>query len=112
PRRHTLQHGTPDAVTAGWRWCMLQIGRPPSRRLDDPVRKLRPEHEAAELWLYADEIGPRHTARTLARLPGLRMVVIVLPEGDRIPEHRADADIAIQVLKGAVRIHAGGTLVD
>lgn len=43
-------------------------------------------------------------ARTLVRTDDMRIVVIVLSEGGRLAEHRAQETASIQVLSGQVRL--------
>ena len=45
-----------------------------------------------------------HTARTLVRLPDLRVVLIVMQAGSRIAEHVARETATIQVLSGELRL--------
>ena len=83
-----------------------------SRGLEDPVRKLVLEREAVSMWWHADQVGLRYTATTLAKLPGLRVVLIDLREGEVIPQHRADADISVHVLKGAIALDVEGVTLE
>lgn len=45
-----------------------------------------------------------HTARTLVREPDLRVVLIAMTAGSRIPAHTADATVSIQALTGRLRL--------
>lgn len=45
-----------------------------------------------------------HAARTVVRAQDLRVVLIVMQPGARIPEHTASATAAIQVVAGHVRL--------
>ena len=45
-----------------------------------------------------------HTARTLARTPDLRVVLVVMRTGSRIAEHHTNETAAIHVLSGQVRV--------
>lgn len=72
----------------------------PDRHLDEQVRQLDLAAHAAELLR---EARGGHTARTLARQGPLRVVLIALAKGARIPEHRAAAPITVQALFGKVR---------
>jgi quercetin dioxygenase-like cupin family protein len=58
-----------------------------------------------------------HSARTLLKSDDLRVVLIALAAGHRIPEHKADGRISVHVLSGHVEfrtsertfdLHAGG----
>lgn len=53
-----------------------------------------------------------HTARTLVREPDLRIVLLVLEAGARVPEHRAQATASIHVVSGQVRLRLPDRLVD
>ncbi len=45
-----------------------------------------------------------HTARTLVRLPDLRVVLIVMSAGSRMAEHVALETATVQVLSGKLRL--------
>jgi len=47
-------------------------------------------------------------ARTLIKYDDLRIVLIALKSGDRIPEHKTNGRISVQVLSGHVRLNASG----
>lgn len=47
-------------------------------------------------------------ARTLLKYDDLRVVLTTLKEGQRIPEHKTDGRITIQVLSGHLRLRASG----
>lgn len=44
-----------------------------------------------------------HTAKTLAKYPDLRVVLIVMKAGGRMEQHRAEGRISIQTLDGEIR---------
>jgi quercetin dioxygenase-like cupin family protein len=46
-----------------------------------------------------------HTARTLAKYPDLRVVLIVVKAGGRLDKHRADGRISVQTLDGRIRFN-------
>ena len=48
------------------------------------------------------------TARTLVKDQSLRVSVHLLAPGSRIQEHHADGPITVQVLRGALVMHAAG----
>lgn len=48
------------------------------------------------------------SSRTLLKEGPLRVTLIVIRPGGGIPEHEAQSPIAIQALRGAVDVHAGG----
>jgi quercetin dioxygenase-like cupin family protein len=51
-------------------------------------------------------------ARTLIKYDDLRVVLIVLKAGSRIPEHKANGRISIQVLSGHIRLNASRRTFD
>ncbi|HEX9107318.1 MAG TPA: cupin domain-containing protein, partial [Longimicrobiales bacterium] len=48
------------------------------------------------------------TARTLVKDRSLRVTIHLLAAGGAIPEHHADGPITVQVLRGALTLHAAG----
>jgi quercetin dioxygenase-like cupin family protein len=44
---------------------------------------------------------------TVVKTPGLRVVVEVLEEGERLAGHQAPGPITLQVLEGEIRVEAG-----
>lgn len=53
-----------------------------------------------------------HTARTLVREPDLRIVLLVMKAGSRVPEHHADGTASVHVLSGHVRLSLPDRVVD
>ncbi len=53
-----------------------------------------------------------HNARTLAKYPDLRVVLVAMREGSRLHEHSTAARITIQVLVGRIRLHVDGAVVE
>ena len=52
-----------------------------------------------------------HTAKTLAKYPDLRVVLIVMKAGGRLEKHRAEGCISVQTLDGRIRFNtAEGTV--
>ena len=51
-------------------------------------------------------------ARTLIKYDDLRVVLMALKAGCRIPEHKANRRISVQVLSGHVRLNAAGRTCD
>lgn len=82
---------TPPAATP---WLRLDL----ARELDDLAREL--------------DGRTGHKARTLAKHDDLRVVVIALRAGARIPEHKTDGRVAIQTVRGHLRVRAQGQIVD
>jgi quercetin dioxygenase-like cupin family protein len=53
-----------------------------------------------------------HTARTLVREADLRVVLVVMKAGARIPEHRADETTSVHALSGHLRLRLPDQTVD
>jgi len=53
----------------------------------------------------------RHTAKTLVKEPGLRIVLIAMPAGTRMGEHRAPGALSIHTLVGEVSLHVLGETI-
>ena len=51
-------------------------------------------------------------ARTLIKYDDLRAVLMTLKAGVRIPEHKANGRISVQVLSGHIRLNAAGRTFD
>ncbi len=66
--------------------------------LDAEIRRM----EAEQPW----QAG--HTARTIAKYPDLRLVLVVMKAGSRLVEHRTSGRISVQVLAGLIRVNACG----
>ena len=75
------------------------------RHLDEEVRELDLLGQAADLLR---EAKGGSSARTLAKQGSLRVVLLALGRGARIPEHRAAAAISVQGLLGCVRFCVDG----
>jgi quercetin dioxygenase-like cupin family protein len=80
----------------------------PDRQLEAPTRQLQLQQEAAPLRQAAGQAPAGHTAKTLVKLRGLRVVLMVLERGSRIPEHTAEADLSLQCLRGRVALSVQG----
>jgi quercetin dioxygenase-like cupin family protein len=68
--------------------------------------------EAAQLQY---EHGFRETdrgANTLVSTPALKLVLTALRKGARLQEHQAPGSVAIQVVSGRLRVHAGADDVE
>lgn len=48
-----------------------------------------------------------HTAKTLAKYPDLRVVLIVIKAGGRLEKHKAEGRISVQTLDGRIRFNTG-----
>jgi quercetin dioxygenase-like cupin family protein len=44
-----------------------------------------------------------HTAKTLAKYPDFRVVLIVMKTGGRLEKHRTEGRISVQILEGRIR---------
>lgn len=53
-----------------------------------------------------------HTAKTLAKYPDLRAVLIVMKEGGRLEKHRAQGRISVQTLDGKIRFNTAERSVE
>ena len=53
-----------------------------------------------------------HNARTPIKYDDLRVVWMALKAGSRIPEHKANGRISVQVLSGHIRLNASGRAFD
>jgi quercetin dioxygenase-like cupin family protein len=53
-----------------------------------------------------------HNARTLIKYDDLRVVLMAMKAGSRIPEHKANGRICVQVLSGHIRLNASGRAFD
>jgi quercetin dioxygenase-like cupin family protein len=68
--------------------------------------------EAAALKREAPWQARGHNAKTLAKHPDFRVVLIALAAGVRMPEHKADQCMTLQVLSGRLRVQLPGEVVD
>jgi quercetin dioxygenase-like cupin family protein len=53
-----------------------------------------------------------HTAKTLAKYPDLRVVLIVMKAGGRLEKHRAEGRISVQTLDGRIRLNSAEQSVE
>jgi len=53
-----------------------------------------------------------HTAKTLAKYPDFRVVLIVMHAGGRLEKHQTGGRISIQALEGQIRLHTAERSVD
>ena len=49
-----------------------------------------------------------HNAKTLVKYDGLRIMLIALKLGSRIPEHHTKGQISIHTIAGHIKVHAQG----
>lgn len=84
------------------------------------ARPESPEHGstfdlgAIELEMRREEPYQKqgHTARTLVRAPDLRVLLVVIKGGSRIPEHHANESTSIHTISGHVRLHLSDRTVE
>lgn len=53
-----------------------------------------------------------HTAKTLAKYPDLRVVLIVMKAGGRLDQHRTEGRISVQTLEGRIRFTTAARSVE
>jgi quercetin dioxygenase-like cupin family protein len=53
-----------------------------------------------------------HTARTLVHAADMRVVLIAIKSGNRIPTHQANESAALHAISGHLRLHVGGRIVE
>jgi quercetin dioxygenase-like cupin family protein len=53
-----------------------------------------------------------HTAKTLAKYPDLRVVLIVMKAGGRLEKHQAEGRISVQTLDGKIRFNTAERSVE
>src|SRR5689334_22390901 len=58
-------------------------------------------------WQQAD-----HNAKTLVKHSGLRIVLILLKAGAVMHEHKADAQLSVHALRGRLRLHLSGEVLE
>ena len=65
---------------------------------------------ARELEQLHREVGWQsgQNAKTLVKYDGLRILLIALKAGSRIPEHHAEGQISIQTVRGHIQVRAQG----
>jgi quercetin dioxygenase-like cupin family protein len=74
-----------------------------SRGLEEQVREVNVTEAAQKAWARLGETSVEHTAVTLLKQPLIRAVLMVMRSGSKIPEHTANGDLTLQVLKGKIR---------
>ena len=78
-----------------------------SRHLSEAVRVLDLPAAMASTRRQLAQAPAHHTASTLMKQPGMRVVALALEQGARIPSHRAEAEITVQVLSGRLVFRVG-----
>jgi quercetin dioxygenase-like cupin family protein len=81
--------------------------RPHPQSMDAPYLEF---NIASELQQLHFEPGWQsgQNAKTLVKYDGLRIVLIALKAGSRIPEHRTEGQISIQTIVGHIQVRAEG----
>jgi quercetin dioxygenase-like cupin family protein len=83
-----------------------------SRHLDAVLRRLDLAREAEELRQGEPWQTNGHNAKTLAKYPNLRVVLLAFREGARMGEHRAPGQLTLHVLSGEVQLRLPEQIVD
>ena len=86
--------------------------RPHPAPLEGAYLELDLPAELAQLERERTATGATQTAKTLVKYASLRVVLIAIGEGGRIPAHQTAGRITIQTLVGHVRLHAAGRVFD
>lgn len=71
----------------------------PADLLAWPVIKVEIRRQLAAIRAGHAYLGADHAAETVVNEPGLRVVLIALKDGGRLPEHPAHASITVQALE-------------
>ena len=81
-----------------------------SRRLDAALHLVELHRETEDLRRVEPSSG--HVAKTLVKLPALRVVLISLKAGEILAKHRTDGPITVQTLSGLARVQIDGEAVE
>lgn len=76
----------------------------PADRISTPVITVNIESELKALRDSASYRRNDHTSATIVNRPGLGAVLIALPEGGRLAQHRTSRPIMLRVLEGRIRV--------
>ena len=93
-------------------WKRGRRVRPHSLPLSGDFAELDLAGELAEMQREPAWSSTGHNAKTLVKYPSLRVVLIALRSGGRIPGHETDGRITIQTVSGHLRVHAAERLFD
>ena len=83
-----------------------------SRHLGDQVREVDLPAVAAQTWQQLEQTTTAYTSRTLLKQPGIRVVLLTMAQGARIPAHRADVDITVLILSGKIHFGVGDEVLE
>ena len=79
--------------------------RPHPQSMDNPYLEFDFARELQQLHLEPGwHFG--HQAKTLVKYDGLRIVLIALKAGSRIPEHHTEGQISVQTIVGHIQVRA------
>jgi len=85
--------------------------RPHSQPMDAPYLEFDLARELDQLRGEREwESG--HNSKTLVKYDTLRVVLIAMKAGTRVPEHQTDGRISIQAIRGHVMVRASGRTFD
>lgn len=76
----------------------------PAQHLIGPVLSFDLNAEIEQLHRESAWLQGNHTAKTLTKEPDLRIVLIVMKDGARLPTHQAPGRISIQTLDGSLTL--------
>jgi quercetin dioxygenase-like cupin family protein len=79
-------------------------GSRPAGRISIPVVTTNIDSELATLRRSASYRRNDHASATIVNRPGLGVVLVALPKGGHMAEHRAARPIVLRVLEGRVRL--------
>lgn len=82
------------------------------RNLDAPLLRLELASELEDIRRGAPYRDKGHSAKTLARYPDLRLVLVALKRGANMGEHKTDHRITVHSLSGRVRVKLPSQEVD
>ena len=86
--------------------------RPHTSPLSGPFAEIDLAAELAALEREPAWTASGHNAKTLIKYPTLRVVLIAIRQGGRIPGHETEGRITIQTVSGHVRVHAADRVFD
>ncbi|MBJ7607815.1 MAG: cupin domain-containing protein [Candidatus Dormibacteraeota bacterium] len=82
------------------------------RSLSANVIALDWHEEIGALRSSASYASADHSARTLAKHPAMRLVLVAMKSGGRMEEHHTDSAITVQCLEGRLHFEVGGATHD
>lgn len=85
--------------------------RAQAHHVSDPLVEVDLTTELDALRASASYQAADHAGRTIAKQPGMRIVLIALKQGGRMHEHRAEAALTVQGVQGTVEFTVGERVV-